>query len=88
MPGLTFSNESISYDEGIHTDFSCLLFTHLKRRRHPDTVLKIISEAVLDRQVHYVGISNFGLTVIRRCFACFPYWHERAVGVMRELPPI
>lgn len=46
MPGLTFSNELISRDEGLHTDFACLLFSHLKKRAHPDTVLAIISEAV------------------------------------------
>ncbi|KDR83868.1 hypothetical protein GALMADRAFT_236326 [Galerina marginata CBS 339.88] len=46
MPGLTFSNELISRDEGMHTDFACLLFTHLKRRPHPQTILRIISEAV------------------------------------------
>jgi ribonucleoside-diphosphate reductase subunit M2 len=27
MPGLTFSNELISRDEGLHTDFACLLYT-------------------------------------------------------------
>ncbi|KAJ7179890.1 putative small subunit of ribonucleotide reductase [Mycena crocata] len=46
MPGLTFSNELISRDEGMHTDFACLLFTHLKRRPHPDTIRRIIMEAV------------------------------------------
>ncbi|KAH9966138.1 ribonucleotide reductase small subunit [Russula dissimulans] len=46
MPGLTFSNELISRDEGMHTDFACLLFSHLKRRPHPDTVNRIITEAV------------------------------------------
>lgn len=46
MPGLTFSNELISRDEGLHTDFACLLFSHLKRRPHPDTVLAIITQAV------------------------------------------
>ncbi|KAJ3504995.1 hypothetical protein NLJ89_g7649 [Agrocybe chaxingu] len=46
MPGLTFSNELISRDEGMHTDFACLLFTHLKRRPHPQTILNIITEAV------------------------------------------
>ncbi|KAF7355236.1 Ribonucleotide reductase small subunit [Mycena sanguinolenta] len=46
MPGLTFSNELISRDEGMHTDFACLLFTHLKRRPHPDTIRQIITEAV------------------------------------------
>lgn len=46
MPGLTFSNELISRDEGMHTDFACLLFTHLKRRPHPDVIQKIITESV------------------------------------------
>lgn len=46
MPGLTFSNELISRDEGIHTDFACLLFSHLRRRPHPNTVERIITEAV------------------------------------------
>ena len=30
MPGLTFSNELISRDEGLHTDFACLMYSHLK----------------------------------------------------------
>ncbi|KAI0832534.1 ribonucleotide reductase [Trametes gibbosa] len=46
MPGLTFSNELISRDEGMHTDFACLLFHHLRRRPHPRRVLRIIMEAV------------------------------------------
>jgi ribonucleoside-diphosphate reductase subunit M2 len=46
MPGLTFSNELISRDEGMHTDFACLLFGYLRKRPHPDTVRKIITEAV------------------------------------------
>lgn len=46
MPGLTFSNELISRDEGMHTDFACLLFSHLRRRPHPETVQKIITDAV------------------------------------------
>ncbi|ORY56797.1 ribonucleotide reductase small subunit [Leucosporidium creatinivorum] len=46
MPGLTFSNELISRDEGLHTDFACLMFSHLERRPHPDTVEMIIKEAV------------------------------------------
>ena len=35
MPGLTFSNELISRDEGLHTDFACLLFSHLNHRPDP-----------------------------------------------------
>jgi ribonucleoside-diphosphate reductase subunit M2 len=50
MPGLTFSNELISRDEGMHTDFACLLFGHLRKRPHPDTVQSIITEAVAIEQ--------------------------------------
>ena len=32
MPGLTFSNELISRDEGLHTDFACLMFQHVVNR--------------------------------------------------------
>lgn len=46
MPGLTFSNELISRDEGLHCDFACLLFSHLRNRTSPETILKIITEAV------------------------------------------
>ncbi|KAG1834340.1 ribonucleotide reductase small subunit [Suillus subalutaceus] len=50
MPGLTFSNELISRDEGMHIDFACLLFNHLKRRPHPDIVKCIIIQAVVIEQ--------------------------------------
>ncbi|KAI1611142.1 ribonucleoside-diphosphate reductase small chain [Exophiala viscosa] len=46
MPGLTFSNELISRDEGMHTDFACLLMQHLKHKPSPDLINKIITEAV------------------------------------------
>ncbi|AHM61376.1 ribonucleoside-diphosphate reductase [Flammeovirgaceae bacterium 311] len=47
MPGLTFSNELISRDEGLHCDFACLLYTqHLEKKLSPDTVKKIITDAV------------------------------------------
>jgi ribonucleoside-diphosphate reductase subunit M2 len=59
MPGLTFSNELISRDEGMHTDFACLLFSHLKRRPHPDTVRRIITEAVGIEQEFLTGTCIF-----------------------------
>lgn len=46
MPGLSFSNELISRDEGLHTDFACLLFSHLKNRPSKQAVQDIITEAV------------------------------------------
>lgn len=50
MPGLTFSNELISRDEGMHTDFACLLFKHLNNRPSKAMVEKIITEAVVYEQ--------------------------------------
>ncbi|KAK2741102.1 Ribonucleotide-diphosphate reductase (RNR), small subunit [Onygenales sp. PD_40] len=50
MPGLTFSNELISRDEGLHTDFACLLFSHLRHRPSPQAVQDIITEAVCIEQ--------------------------------------
>lgn len=46
MPGLTFSNELISRDEGLHTDFACLLFSHLNNRPSKERVEAIITDAV------------------------------------------
>lgn len=46
MPGLTFSNELISRDEGMHTDFACLLISHLKHRPSKKAIEDIIVEAV------------------------------------------
>ncbi|MCR9066943.1 MAG: ribonucleotide-diphosphate reductase subunit beta, partial [Cytophagales bacterium] len=46
MPGLSFSNELISRDEGLHCDFACLLYNnHLINKLAPETVQKIISDA-------------------------------------------
>jgi len=46
MPGLTFSNELISRDEGLHRDFACLLYSHLNKKLEYSTVVDIVSSAV------------------------------------------
>jgi ribonucleotide reductase beta subunit family protein with ferritin-like domain len=46
MPGLTFSNELISRDEGMHCDFACLLYKTLEYKLPPSRVREIISGAV------------------------------------------
>jgi len=46
MPGLTFSNELISRDEGLHTDFACLMFRHLVNKPSKERVLEIVTNAV------------------------------------------
>jgi ribonucleotide reductase beta subunit family protein with ferritin-like domain len=47
MPGLCFSNELISRDEGLHCDFACLLFKTLGLNVETTKIAKIIREAVI-----------------------------------------
>ena len=46
MPGLTSSNELISRDEGLHTDFAVLMYNKLLKRLPQETIYDIIEEAV------------------------------------------
>jgi ribonucleoside-diphosphate reductase beta chain len=47
MPGLSFANELISRDEGLHCDFACLLYTaHLEGRLPEESLQRVIREAV------------------------------------------
>jgi len=46
MPGLTFSNELISRDEGLHCDFACLLYSRLKHKLSTEVVQEIVKSAV------------------------------------------
>merc|ERR1712241_639421 len=46
MPGLSFSNELISRDEGLHTDFACLMFRHLVNKPSQERVYEIVCNAV------------------------------------------
>jgi len=50
MPGLTFSNELISRDEGLHCDFACLMFKHVVNKPPKSRVVQIIREAVVIEQ--------------------------------------
>ena len=46
MPGLTFSNELISRDEALHTEFAVLLYNKLNKKLNKSKVLEIIKDAV------------------------------------------
>jgi ribonucleoside-diphosphate reductase subunit M2 len=46
MPGLCFSNELISRDEGLHCDFACLLYSKILNRLSPGRITEIIKDAV------------------------------------------
>ncbi|CAL9691525.1 unnamed protein product [Knipowitschia caucasica] len=67
MPGLTYSNELISRDEGLHCNFACLLFSYLVKKPSEDRVKDIITKAVSIEQefltealpVDLIGINCF-----------------------------
>jgi ribonucleotide reductase beta subunit family protein with ferritin-like domain len=46
MPGLTFSNELISRDEALHTEFAVLLYNKLEKRINKARITEIVKEAV------------------------------------------
>ncbi|CCH57226.1 Ribonucleoside-diphosphate reductase [Fibrisoma limi BUZ 3] len=51
MPGLSFSNELISRDEGLHRDFACLLYTdHIKNKMPEEEIYQIVRDAVTIEQ--------------------------------------
>lgn len=66
MPGLTFSNELISRDEGLHCDFACLMFKHIVNKPSQSRILDIITDAVAIEQefltdalpVALIGMNN------------------------------
>jgi ribonucleoside-diphosphate reductase subunit M2 len=46
LPGLTFSNELISRDEGLHTEFAVTLYHKLQQKLTNEEITNIIKEAV------------------------------------------
>lgn len=46
MPGLAFSNELISRDEGLHCDFACMLYNKLQNKLPTERIVEIIRHAV------------------------------------------
>lgn len=70
MPGLTFSNELISRDEGLHTDFACLLFSHLENKPSPVIVQKIITEAVSIEKTYFTDALPCSLLGMNASLMC------------------
>ena len=46
MPGLSFSNELISRDEGLHCEFACLLYSKLQNKLSKERIYEMIGDAV------------------------------------------
>ena len=53
MPGLCHSNELISRDEGLHTEFAVLMYSMLQNKPPKETVISIIKEAV-DLEIEFI----------------------------------
>lgn len=70
MPGLTFSNELISRDEGLHVEFACLLYNMLQNRLEEETVYNIIREAVEIEEEFVTSALPVGLIGMNASLMC------------------
>ena len=59
LPGLTSSNEWICRDEGLHTDFACLLYKYVVEKLPEETVQEIIRDAVVAEKAFVTGALSF-----------------------------
>jgi len=46
MPGLSFSNELISRDEGMHCEFACLIYSMIQNKLSKEKIYEMIGDAV------------------------------------------
>jgi ribonucleoside-diphosphate reductase beta chain len=71
MPGLTFSNELISRDEGLHCDFACHLYTeHVVGKLPEQTVTNIIRDAVaIEKEfvTDALPVNLIGMNAVQMC---------------------
>ncbi|XP_074605255.1 ribonucleoside-diphosphate reductase subunit M2 [Brevipalpus obovatus] len=66
MPGLTFSNELISRDEGLHCDFACLLMRYIENKPPQERIVEITKQAVeLEKQflTEALPVSLIGMNI-------------------------
>jgi ribonucleoside-diphosphate reductase beta chain len=71
MPGLTFSNELISRDEGLHTDFACLLYRQAHNKLSDELVHNIIKEAVDCEKLFICDECKINVRIYRIYFRSF-----------------
>ncbi|MBI3483359.1 MAG: ribonucleotide-diphosphate reductase subunit beta, partial [Bacteroidetes bacterium] len=71
MPGLTFSNELISRDEGLHCDFACHLYTkHVVNKLLEERVIEIIKDAVeIEKEfvTDALPVNLIGMNAVHMC---------------------
>jgi ribonucleoside-diphosphate reductase subunit M2 len=70
MPGLSFSNELISHDEGLQCNFACLLYSKLINRLHEARIIDVINSAVdieMEFLVDALPVELIGMNSIMKC---------------------
>jgi ribonucleoside-diphosphate reductase subunit M2 len=70
MPGLCFSNELISRDEGMHCDFACLLYSKLLNRLPESRIVEIVRRAVnieMEFVVDALPVELIGMNSMMMC---------------------
>lgn len=71
MPGLTFSNELISRDEGLHCDFACHIYTqHVVNKLPKQRIIDIIKDAVeIEKEfvTDALPVNLIGMNAVQMC---------------------
>ncbi len=70
MPGLSFSNELISRNKGLHCDFACLFYSNLNNRLPKKRIFDIINSAVnieIEFVVDALPVELIGMNSLMMC---------------------
>ena len=67
MPGLAFSNELISRDEGLHCDFACMLYKKLENQLPQSRVQMIIEDSVRDFYKFIISLFSINYLLVKYC---------------------
>ena len=79
MPGLCFSNEMISHDEGMHCDVACLLYSKLINKLTEPRIVEIICSAVeieMEFLVEALPVELIGMKSAMMC-NCIKFYTDR-----------
>ncbi|KRH92970.1 Ribonucleotide reductase, beta subunit [Pseudoloma neurophilia] len=83
MPGLTFSNELISRDEGLHYKFAVLIHSYLKNKVNKEIVKQIVMEAV-EIEKEFVNVSLPVSLIGMNCNSMCKYVEFVADGILQD----
>jgi ribonucleoside-diphosphate reductase subunit M2 len=70
IPGLCFSNELINYDEGMHCNFACLMYSKLINKLPESHIIKIMSNAIEIEMIFFVDALPIELIGMNSAMIC------------------